>query len=504
MKKTKILLVIVFTVSLLPSCTKEESFDKKMMNIKGVVYNAQTKVSDSGFENSDQIGVFVIDYSGTTPGSFSPTTNHATNVKHTYVASRNDWTPETGKEIYWNDAVTKVDVYGYFPYNSSVTSISAYPFSVQTDQSSSSNYFNSDFLWAKTSNVTAQTLPVTLNFGHRMSKVVITTTAGAGFTASEFNAATKSVQILGTKLSSKINLSDGTVNVDNSSENGTITPIANGNVFTAILVPQTIAESTVLFKVTVNGVEYYYSKGFTFESSKQYNFTVLVNKSSLSMVTNSVSEWAVDENVYSVKEEATKKDIDGNIYTIVKIGTQTWMVENLKTTRYRNGDPIGTTTPATLDISAESTPKYHWAYAGYESNVSTYGRLYTWYAATDSRGICPVGWHLPTESEWTTLTTFLGGGSIAGGKLKETGTSHWLSPNTGASNSSGFVALPGGHRINTGTFSDISGNGRWWSSTELSVDNAWHWHMSSNAITALSSSFGSKAYGYSVRCVKDF
>jgi uncharacterized protein (TIGR02145 family) len=488
----------------LVSCTKEASFDKKMMNIKGVLNNAQTKVSDSGFENSDQIGVFVIDYSGTTPGSLSPTTNHATNVKHTYVASSNDWSPETGKEIYWNDAVTKVDVYGYFPYNSSVTSISAYPFSVQTDQSSSSNYFNSDFLWAKTSNVTAQTLPVTLTFGHRMSKIVITTTAGAGFTASEFNAATKSVQILGTKLSSKINLSDGTVNVDNSSENGTITPKANGNVFTAVLVPQTIAESTVLFKVTVNGVEYYYSKGFTFESNKQYNFTVSVNKNSLSMLSNSVSEWTVDGNVYSVKEEAVKKDIDGNIYTTVKIGTQTWMVENLKTTRYRNGELIGTTTPATLDISAESAPKYQWAYAGNESNVLTYGRLYTWYAATDSRGICPVGWHLPTDSEWTTLYTFLGGGSDVGGKLKETGTTHWLSPNAGATNSSGFSALPGGHRNDVLTFSTLGDSGTWWSSTEYNTDYPWNRGMNCNFSNLYRDNRFNKNSGLSVRCIRDF
>jgi len=499
--KSAIAVIIILSGA---SCTKDASFDKTMMNIKGVVNNSQTKVSDSGFENSDQIGVFVIDYSGTTPGSLSPTTNHATNVKHTYVSAIDSWTPETGKEIYWNDAVTKIDVYGYFPYNSSVTSISEYPFSVQTDQSTSSNYFNSDFLWAKTSNVTAQTFPVTLTFGHRMSKVVITTTAGAGFTESEFNAATKSVQILGTKLSSKINLSNGTVSVDNSTENGTITPKANGNVFTAVLVPQTIVESTVFIKITVNDVEYYYSKGFTFESNKQYNFTVSVNKNSLSVVSNNVSEWTSDGNVYSTKEESINKDIDGNIYTTVKIGTQTWMKENLKTTKYRNGDPIGTTTPATLDISAETAPKYQWAYAGNESNVSTYGRLYTWYAATDSRSICPTGWHLPTDAEWTTLITYLGGGSVAGGKLKETGTAHWLSPNTGATNSSGFTALPGGDRYANGTFEVIGYVGHWWSSTENYPTNAWVRYMTYDASTILRSNGDSETSAFSVRCLRDF
>jgi uncharacterized protein (TIGR02145 family) len=340
-----------------------------------------------------------------------------------------------------------------------------------------------------------------------MSKIVITTSAGAGFTESEFNAATKSVQILGTKLSSKINLSSGAVIVDNSTVNGTITPMANGNVFTAVLVPQTIVESTVFLKITVNGIEHYYSKGFTFESNKQYNFAISVNKNSLSVVSNSVSEWTPDGNVYSTKEEAINKDVDGNIYTTVKIGTQTWMKENLKTTKYRNGDPIGTTTPATLDISdisAETAPKYQWASVGNESNISTYGRLYTWYAATDSRSICPTGWHLPTDSEWTTLTTFLGGSSVAGGKLKETGIAHWLSPNTGAINSSGFTALPSGFRSTNGEFYNTGGYGRWWSSTETNTPNAWTRDMGFDTNVAATYLYYNKASGCSVRCIRDF
>jgi uncharacterized protein (TIGR02145 family) len=103
-------------------------------------------------------------------------------------------------------------------------------------------------------------------------------------------------------------------------------------------------------------------------------------------------------------------DQDGNVYTSVTIGTQVWMVENLKTTKYRNGDLIGTTTPATLNISAEATPKYQWAPNYAESIVTTYGRLYTWYAVTDTRNVCPTGWHVPTNVEWSILTTFLGDG----------------------------------------------------------------------------------------------
>ena len=103
----------------------------------------------------------------------------------------------------------------------------------------------------------------------------------------------------------------------------------------------------------------------------------------------------------------TISDIDGNVYKIIKLGDQWWMAENLKVTKYSNGDLIGTTIPATLDILGESTPKYQWAYDGNENNVSTYGRLYSWYAATDNRNVCPAGWHVPGDSEWTILTDYL-------------------------------------------------------------------------------------------------
>jgi len=197
----------------------------------------------------------------------------------------------------------------------------------------------------------------------------------------------------------------------------------------------------------------------------------------------------------------TVKDIDGNVYTSVTIGTQVWMVENLKTTKYRNGDLIGTTTPATLDISGETTPKYQWTYDGNESNVATYGRLYTWYAVTDNRNVCPAGWHVPSDAEWTTLITFLGGIRVAGGKLKETGTTHWQSPNIGATNESGFTALPSGGREANGTFGGVRDDSLWWSSSETSATIAYNRYM--DYLGFVSSSLGSKQDGFSVRCLRD-
>jgi uncharacterized protein (TIGR02145 family) len=198
----------------------------------------------------------------------------------------------------------------------------------------------------------------------------------------------------------------------------------------------------------------------------------------------------------------TATDIDGNVYNTVTIGTQTWMTENLKTTKYGNGDLIGTTTPATLDISGESTPEYQWAYEGNEGKVSTYGRLYTWFAVTDTRNVCPTGWHVPTDVEWTTMTTFLGGDVVAGGKLKETGTTHWTTPNEGATNETGFTALAGGWRPSNGVFTDFGNFGGWWSTTERSTTDAYNRYASYKAGDFYKEGDG-KQSGIGVRCLKD-
>jgi uncharacterized protein (TIGR02145 family) len=194
-------------------------------------------------------------------------------------------------------------------------------------------------------------------------------------------------------------------------------------------------------------------------------------------------------------------DVDGNIYNTVTIGNQIWMASNLKTTRYCNGEPIGTTTPATLDISNQINPKFQWAYAGDEKNVSTYGRLYTWYAINDSRGVCPVGWHVPSEEERNTLSVFLGDNNL-GGKLKETGTSHWTSPNTGATNESKFFALPGGFRFDSGSFDYIGIAGVFWLAMEFSNSLAWRWSLAYDADFDDSYWVWPKGFGNSVRCIK--
>jgi uncharacterized protein (TIGR02145 family) len=212
--------------------------------------------------------------------------------------------------------------------------------------------------------------------------------------------------------------------------------------------------------------------------------------------------WVLGLTGLHSQNTPTVTDIQGNIYQTVTIGTQVWMKENLRVTKYRNGDDIETTTPATLNISGESNPKYQWAAAGNDSNVAAYGRLYTWYAVTDIRNLCPTGWHIPTDTEWTTLITYLGGAKVAGGKLKESGTNHWQRPNTGANNETGFAALPGSYRGINGEFSHFGNYGGWWSSSEMNPSMAWTRYLTSIANYVGRYGYG-KSTGFSVRCIKD-
>src|SRR5690554_8052941 len=172
---------------------------------------------------------------------------------------------------------------------------------------------------------------------------------------------------------------------------------------------------------------------------------------------------------------------DGKVYQTVTIGNQEWMAENL---------------------AYEPSSGHYWAYDNNNSNVETYGYLYAWETACD---VCPDGWHLPTDAEWTELTNYLG--ENAGGKLKATGTIEagtglWYDPNTGATNETGFTALPGGGRGYGGTFDFVGGHGYWWSATEYRTDYAW----ARNVLYGYSSvirDYGNEEFEFSVRCLRD-
>jgi uncharacterized protein (TIGR02145 family) len=190
-------------------------------------------------------------------------------------------------------------------------------------------------------------------------------------------------------------------------------------------------------------------------------------------------------------------DIDGNVYRTVKIGTQTWMTDNLKTTRYRNGDAIAFTSLATFDKSSESTPKYQCPYEGKESKVATYGRIYTWYALTDNRKVCPTGWHVSTDAEWAALIKFLGGGKIAIDKLKDDDTWKWKNPTTGQR---GLPFLQAGNIL--GELFIVNGEGgHYWTATEsVDANLAWRWLVIGDVVQRATTGKGA---GWVVRCVKD-
>ena len=204
---------------------------------------------------------------------------------------------------------------------------------------------------------------------------------------------------------------------------------------------------------------------------------------------------------------------DNNHYNAVKIGNQIWMAENLKYLPRLN---------RVADGSEDAAGSYYYVY-GYDGtnvtdakatdNYTTYGVLYNWTAAMDGeassttnpsgiQGVCPTGWHLPSDAEWIELTDYLGGEEFAGGKLKETGTTHWASPNAGATNETGFTALPGGYRYGNGNFLSIGNYGNWWSSTENNTLYAYNRLLYYNYY-GLNNFDNSKMIGFSVRCVRD-
>jgi uncharacterized protein (TIGR02145 family) len=183
----------------------------------------------------------------------------------------------------------------------------------------------------------------------------------------------------------------------------------------------------------------------------------------------------------------------------VTIGSQAWSTKNLNVTTYRNGDPIPQVTDPTQWANL-TTGAWCWYNNDSATYAATYGRLYNWYAVNDSRGIAPLGWHIPTDNEWVTLENRLGGSSVAGGLMKsETG---WTLPNTGATNSSGFSALPGGMRTGEGVFSTVGTSANFWSTTELSATNAWYRYLFNEGI-ALVRFNAVKRLGLSVRIVGD-
>ncbi len=241
-----------------------------------------TKVNETGFEQGDQVGIYVVNE----PNTLQPSGNHANNVLFKYI--NGSWVSES--PLYWKDQTTKADFYCYYPYDSSISSIDAYPFSIKADQSSDNNYKSNDFLWGKTGYVSPTTQAVGITVKHILSNVIIKLVAGNGYTDEDMNSA--EVTICGMQTNSTINLANGTITANGNIQD--ITPKMGVNARQALVIPQSVTNTDII-KITVGDKTYVLNQSINLVSGKQYTCTVTINKTSQG-INIGIGGWNVDDN----------------------------------------------------------------------------------------------------------------------------------------------------------------------------------------------------------------
>ena len=288
----KKLLFFAATVCTMLSCNNNGGVIPEAEKIPiNISVGQQTRANDEVFEDGDEVGIYVVNYDGSTAGTLAVYGNQVDNAQFTFDGSK--WTPENS--IYWKNANTAADFYAYYPYSAS-PNISAHPFSVQADQSDEDDFWASDFLWGKATNISPTPNAVSIQTNHSLSRIILDVKAGEGFTAESWADAEKSVKICDVKTSATIDLSTGVATVTGNA--GEIVPLAaaeTGTTLTykAMMIPQVVADNSKLVVVTVDGTDYVYRKGYTFSRNTQHTFTVTVNKSG-SNVDVTIGEWEID------------------------------------------------------------------------------------------------------------------------------------------------------------------------------------------------------------------
>ncbi len=339
MKRAYHYIVAAAILTGLAACSVEEDSlrpgpdaeEPRLITISGEISQVyQTRANDSGFADKDQIGVYIVDYNGSSAGALRNNGNRADNVKFTFDEAAYKWT--SSRDIYWKDKETHIDVYGYYPY-ASVENVNEYPFEVQKDQSTGAlngkmgGYEASDFLWGKAENAAPTDRIVRLSFAHKMAGVRVTLVKGTGFSDAEWSDAGKEVLILNTRRKAVIDLATGVVTAIGEADGTGIIPYRKGKDFRAVVVPQEIAEGTPLISVTVGGITYRFNRGIVFNPSKQHNFTITVNKRApgdfeFKVSDESITAWENDD----VSHDATTRE-----YVVINVetpGTLDYCVED--------------------------------------------------------------------------------------------------------------------------------------------------------------------------------
>ncbi len=330
MKRVYSLLTAVAAMAIMAACNFEEDNvrpepndeEPGLITISGEISQVyQTRANDSGFADKDQIGVYIVDYNGSSAGTLRNNGNRADNVKFTFDEAAYKWT--SNRDIYWKDKETHIDVYGYYPYSSSVDKVNVYPFEVRRNQGTETlngrmgGYEASDFLWGKSENAAPTDRIVRLSFSHKMAGVRVTLVKGTGFTDAEWSEAGKEVLILNTKKKAVIDLATGVVTAIGEADGTGIIPYKKGKDFRAVVVPQEIADGMPLISVTVDGIPYKFSRGIVLAPSKQHNFTITVNKRApgdfeFKVSDESITAWENDD----VSHDATTRE-----YVVINVET---------------------------------------------------------------------------------------------------------------------------------------------------------------------------------------
>lgn len=337
----------VATIFLIMSCTDDIANSifggGDTINLSGNINQEYvTRANDDGFADGDRMGIFIVDYDGSQPGTLSESGNRANNALFQYDYSSGKWS--SGTQFYWKDKETAIDVYGYYPYASSITDIDGYSIEVEYDQSvagsegTMGNYEKSDFLWAKSTGVSPTSETIKLNYSHRMAGVKVTLTRGDGITETEWSKVSKLVTVDNTIRTATIDLSTGVATPNGSIDKNIVMAAQGDDTWRAVVVPQTIANGTRFIGITIDGTSYNYvrTEDLTLKQGKLHKFTIQIDKKdggdyTFALVDEEIGEWENDNSshefssaeytiVNTVKPGTLKATIDsmGKDYTTIK------------------------------------------------------------------------------------------------------------------------------------------------------------------------------------------